>query len=385
MEKRYEGDAVISVEALAALRSRIGIERPARAWNEYANRDAIWHFAEGLGDDNPLWRDPDYAAKTRWGAIVAPPTYLYSCCSASGGGGHGLPGIFGLWARDVWEWWRPVYMNDRVTSSTNLAAVVEKRSQYAGQMIEQVQEYNFYNDNRELFGQRRQSIMRMERGQARDKGKYKAVEKYRYSDEEMQTIEQAYLSEKRRGSTPRYWEDVEVGDEIGPIVKGPLTITSMVTWLMGWGSPLCKTDRIAHLYYHAHPRGRIIDPETNVPDLPEASHWNDSLARKSGLPGGYDIGGQRISWMAHAVSDWMGDDAFLRKLEVQLRRPNIVGDTTWIRGKVRDKRSPNGVYLAECELWGDNQRGERTTMGFAVVLLPSRAGGPVALPTTVEV
>ncbi|MFH1485193.1 MAG: MaoC family dehydratase N-terminal domain-containing protein [Chloroflexota bacterium] len=117
--------AVISQDSLEALRSRIVMERLAKPWNEYATLDAIWHFAEAMGDDNPLWRDLDYAAKTRWGTIIAPPTYLHSCCSASGGGGHGLPGIFGLWAHDVWDWWRPVHMNDRVNSTTHLAAVLE--------------------------------------------------------------------------------------------------------------------------------------------------------------------------------------------------------------------------------------------------------------------
>lgn len=384
MEKA-QTDAVITEESLAALRARIGIKIPAKAWNEYATRDAIWHFAEGFGDDNPLWRDAQYAGDSCWGTIIAPPTYLYSCSSAGGGGGHGLAGIFGLWARDIWEWFQPVKVGDRVHATTHLAAVIEKQSRYAGRMIEQVQESDFYDDNEGLFGIRRQSIMRIERGRAREKGKYAEVKKYRYSDEEMEAIEEAYLKERRRGAETRYWEDVNVGDEVGPMLKGPMTITSMVTWLMGWGSPLCKTDRIAHLYMHAHPRARFIDPETNAPDFPEAAHWTDSLARRSGLPGAYDIGGQRVSWMAHLMTDWMGDEGFLRKLEVQLRRPNLVGDATWCRGRVTDKRVNDGAYLVECDIWGDNQRGERTTIGFAVVLLPSKVGGPVEIPTKVAV
>src|SRR3546814_20367924 len=34
-------------------------------WNYEATRDGIRHYAHGIGDDNPLWCDPTYAAKTK--------------------------------------------------------------------------------------------------------------------------------------------------------------------------------------------------------------------------------------------------------------------------------------------------------------------------------
>ena len=71
----------------------------------------------------------------------------------------------------------------------------------------------------------------------------------------------------------------------------------------------------------------------------------------------------------------MGDDGFLRKLNVQVRRTNHIGDTTWCRGKVSHKRVEDGKHLAECELWADDQRGRRTTTGWALVELTSRARG----------
>jgi acyl dehydratase len=37
---------------------------------------AIRLFAEAIGDPNPLYRDPEYARSTRWGGIIAPPTFL---------------------------------------------------------------------------------------------------------------------------------------------------------------------------------------------------------------------------------------------------------------------------------------------------------------------
>jgi len=40
-----------------------------------ASPDTISHFAFGIGDDNPLWHDPDYGKTTRWRGQISPPLY----------------------------------------------------------------------------------------------------------------------------------------------------------------------------------------------------------------------------------------------------------------------------------------------------------------------
>jgi len=49
----------------------------------HGHGDAIRHFAMGLGDDNPLWHDRDYAASTKWGGLIAPPTFLCTATAAA--------------------------------------------------------------------------------------------------------------------------------------------------------------------------------------------------------------------------------------------------------------------------------------------------------------
>ncbi len=49
-----------------------------------------------------------------------------------------------------------------------------------------------------------------------------------------------------------------------------------------------------------------------------------------------------------------------------------MGDTTWVRGEVVDKRKVDGRNEVHLEVRCENQRGEITTPGTAVVLLPSR-------------
>ncbi|UCG84626.1 MAG: MaoC family dehydratase N-terminal domain-containing protein, partial [Dehalococcoidia bacterium] len=59
--------------------------------NEVASKDAIRQFCNGIGDENPMFRDPEYAIRTRWGHIIAPPMFLYAVAAPQGM--EGLPGV----------------------------------------------------------------------------------------------------------------------------------------------------------------------------------------------------------------------------------------------------------------------------------------------------
>ena len=70
----------ITENGLDDLRQRIGVKigQTVEPWCHEATRDNIRHYAHGIGDDNPLWCDPDYAAKSHYGGIVALPSFLFS-------------------------------------------------------------------------------------------------------------------------------------------------------------------------------------------------------------------------------------------------------------------------------------------------------------------
>ena len=65
----------ITEEGLDALRQRIGVKIgvTAEPWCHEATRDNIRHYAHGIGDDNPLWCVPEYAAGTKFGDVIALP------------------------------------------------------------------------------------------------------------------------------------------------------------------------------------------------------------------------------------------------------------------------------------------------------------------------
>ena len=76
------------------------------------------------------------------------------------------------------------------------------------------------------------------------------------------------------------------------------------------------------------------------------------------MPMSYDYGAMRETWLTHALTDWMGDDAWLWKLRCQHRKFNYMGDTTWVRGKVVDKVQVDGRNEVDLEVSCGNQRGE---------------------------
>ena len=142
-----------------------------------------------------------------------------------------------------------------------------------------------------------------------------------------------------------------------------------------------KGHGLALSFLKQHSGSAMVDSKTGVADVPELVHMEDSRAQTIGLPGAYDYGCQRISWLCNLITNWMGDHGFLRRLRAELRRFNVVGDTTWLMGKVTKKYIEGERYLVDIECWAENQRGEVTMPGTATVVLPSKVSGPVTYPT----
>src|SRR5437667_11132938 len=110
-------------------------------------------------------------------------------------------------------------------------------------------------------------------------------------------------------------------------------------------------------------------------------HWEDEMAQQSGNPMAYDFGVLRHAWLCHLITNWMGDEAWLWKIDNRIRRFNYIGDTTWFRGEVVGKSvDADGNHLVELDVQGVNQREEVNSSGRATVLLPSREAGAVQLP-----
>jgi hypothetical protein len=91
--------------------------KPFVGFNREANQDTIMHFVDGTGDLNPLYRDSDYAKKSKYGCLVAPPCFLYSVWWA-GTAIDLVYGIHGWFSGSEWEWFRPIYVGDKTSWKT---------------------------------------------------------------------------------------------------------------------------------------------------------------------------------------------------------------------------------------------------------------------------
>ena len=388
----------ITDEAIARLRARIGVPEPHPQPPHYRcpDLDAFRHVAFAYGDDNPLWSDPDYAAETVWLSPIAPPPLV-------GGDtligedevtevapeqrelmkGDPLRGVHAFYAASAREWWAPLHAGHRVTRRNALVAVDDKPSDFAERAVHEWTGQVFRDDEGRLLSAQYRLMVRTERSKARSRKRDDAVALAHYTDDEIAAIEAQYAAEGPRGAEPRWWEDVAEGDRLGPMVKGPLTVTDMICWHVGMGMGLYG---VAPLRLGAQARRRVPRfyhrDDQNVPDVMQRVHWDPAFAQRSGNPTTFDYGRMRETWLIHLCTDWMGDDAWLWKLDCEFRRFNYVGDTQWLTGTVTRRYLADGDRPAvDLELSASNQRGEVTTPAMPPCCCPAASTGRCGCPT----
>jgi acyl dehydratase len=404
--RRTEGDAVTTEQAegtqaefgvltdaaIERSRQRLGVPLPQYTppHNYEVTWDGVRHFAFGYGDDNPLFCDPGYAARTRWGSLIAPPTFHYTMGEDAAPRpdpavkallkGDPFAGLGSYQAVMEYEWWRPLQLGDRCRVLQTQVGVEPKVSSFGGRSAHITYGFFYVNGDGQPHAIRRGTWINAERHSSKKRAK-EVLEPVPYTPEQLAEIDAAYDAETRRGAEPRYWEDVSVGDEIQPRVKGPLVTTDVVVWHLGWGMQLTPPGAfgIARRVRRKVP-GLYPPNKLNIPDTVQRLHWEPERARELGLPMSYDYGGMRETWLVHALTEWMGDDAWLWRMRCEHRKFNYMGDATWVRGRVTGKSHAEGRNEVHLEIRCENQRGEVTTPGAAVVLLPSREHGPVVLP-----
>ena len=172
----------ITQQGLDELRERIGVKIGATAepWCYEATRDNIRHYAHGIGDDNPLWCEPDYAAKTRHGGIIALPSFLFATSRIISGYVGGLPGVHAMWSGADWNWHQPIHRNDEISTEAYLKDLIEHETRFAGRAVQQIYHVDFFNQHGDKVADADSWCFRTERDHAREKGtKYKEVARAR--------------------------------------------------------------------------------------------------------------------------------------------------------------------------------------------------------------
>ena len=142
----------------------------------------------------------------------------------------------------------------------------------------------------------------------------------------------------------RRYVDVEIGDEITPLVK-----EIGVARMMAYGAATWDFIRL---------------------------HYDADYARELGFEAPFVDGQMMGGFLTQHVQDWAGPEAFLRKLAFRNRVMAFPGDSLTCRGVVTDVSATHEGALVECDLWVENQRGEKVVdPANALLRFPLRSGG----------
>lgn len=139
----------------------------------------------------------------------------------------------------------------------------------------------------------------------------------------------------------RYFEEVQVGDNLPPLEK-QITAARM----MAYGAATWDFIRL---------------------------HYDADYARGLGFDAPFVDGQMMGGFLAQLMQDWAGPGAFLRKLGFRNRVMVYPRDSITCHGVVTGKTTEGGDALVSCELWIVNQKAEKVVHpASAVIRLPMR-------------
>ncbi len=346
--------------------------------NRVATEDLIMHYADAIGDTNPLWRSVEYGWTTRYGGIIAPPRFI-DCIAPPYGMGmgfpdFGVPGMNPLNTGSRCRWFKTIYAGDTFSVHDRWLGVTEhtKKERPMPRLLLMEGERSYINQHHEVVAVAKGGAMVVAMGPAHQEPSksFENIQRHKYTEEELEKIARAYDEEYRRGADTLFWEDVAEEEQLPTIVKGPITIMDEVAFFHAIG--YTTAFRVTHEIFKANPDMVFRDPETNAPIGAALLHVSDNAARVQGVPYASAFSAQSEGNIAHLICNWMGDDGFLKRLDCQSRRINIVGDTNWITGRVTKKYIEDGEHLVDLDLKTENQEGILIVRATATVRLMSK-------------
>jgi len=136
-----------------------------------------------------------------------------------------------------------------------------------------------------------------------------------------------------------YFEDVDIGDEITPLPMKP-TRETIAAYVKACG-------------------------------ITEKRFTDEAYARSLGMDGVIAPGNMGLAYLSRMLNDW-AQGAVLRKLEVRFRGFVKPGDQLTCKGLVVEKHVGGSANSIECDVFIENEHGDRPVAGSATVVLPAR-------------
>jgi len=146
----------MSLLDIEKLRGEIGVEWEPGIYE--IEKGMIRRFAQAIDDQNPLWQDEEYASKSQYGGIIAPPMFILTI------GFEQIqqkmtaltPGAGRLHGGTELEYYHPVRPGDTITVNGKIAQVRERQGSKLGKMVLVTFDISYKNQRQESVAKCRQ-------------------------------------------------------------------------------------------------------------------------------------------------------------------------------------------------------------------------------------
>lgn len=256
-----------------------------------------------------------------------------------------------------------------------------------------------------------------------------------YTDDDYEWMKKIWREETIRGSKPRYWEDVQIGDKPTPVLEGPIIESVLPTAPYGMGIGGTRTmkkeilDEAVFKTMHKQEKDGIYvlnDKKAYTPPIPEGAQvvmlFDDGRRTDEDEAEGavntadiHSVGDSRAAIInfygrdvaIHHINNWMGDAGRIANISWSIMcretheaygkpvplSPNfkyylrqapsmkdklmdshgLTKDVAFVQSEVVDKYVKNGKYIAKLIWWIEEITGAIWVEGSAEVELPHRS------------
>ena len=389
------------------------INMPAK--KKICNRSEMRLYAKCWDQWNPLFNDDEYAKTTRYKRIISFPCYIEPLAIPMLSRDFGEPispdyAYIGDGYDHEFEYFCPVFDDDEMTIQITGASyhdiTPDEGSEIRGIIL--ILQTEMHNQKKELVAK---GILRWPEFRCQylsDKdipdpatmrpniltGYQHPV--HHYTDQDWQLIKSIWSRESIRGKTPRFWEDVQIGERL-QTTEGPITVMDMIRM---HGSDVVGGKHLKD--YFAQGRGRFAKVK-DLYYLDDFAHFTEHFGVR---PQFYNTTGR--NHLIRMVTNWCGDDGFVSKvgwrivnslppekqknrfpkenwrpsflLEVPelaeagrfMNTHGLVPDCSISNGYVAEKYINNQEHFVRIICWSEDIDGNIFTEAEIVVKLPSR-------------
>ena len=374
----------------------LGIPMDNSPIREPISNNDIRRWVHAMHYPNLLHYDPKFAGESRWGKLVAPQSFAIAIDD-----GHGVaPACVGripdshlLFGGD--EWWfydTKISSGDFIYNERIPYDYTVKETGFAGPTCFQRGDNFYRNQNGEQIAKQRSTSIRYLAAAGGESVNMEDAEDAVWTEAELEQLEERKFKWVQMmhdlGHNERWWDDVNVGDQLTERVIGPHSVASFTTewraYLMNtWGTMNLRKNDLEALGFTPEMAGYENDPDMQLinPELTDGAYYGPSRghlfpfwARKIGMPRAYGYGASMGSWVTDYFSGWAGEHGMVVHSVANYRSPALAGDITVQTGEVVDKMvDEDGRHLVQVKHKMANQNGTTMCTAIAEIQLPKKS------------